>query len=105
MKDTIAKSCIVSAGHPQSAEAGLEMLKKGGNAVDAAIAAAFATTVVEPANCGIGGYGGSMVIYLASTGKTVSLDFNSKAPLSASADMYSLEGKAARETINSQEYN
>lgn len=51
----------VSAGHPLAAEAGTQMLNQGGNAIDAAIAAAFAVSVVEPYASGIGG-GGSVLI-------------------------------------------
>lgn len=52
----------VSAGHPRAAEAGMRMLERGGTAVDAAIAAAFADAVLQPASSGIGGGGAAIVL-------------------------------------------
>src|SRR5690625_3768769 len=46
---------VVSTSHPLAAQAGLQMLLKGGNAIDAAIAGAAAITIVEPVSCGLGG--------------------------------------------------
>ena len=65
---------------------GVEILKKGGNAVDAAVAVGYALAVVHPC-CGNLGGGGFMLIDLAS-GKDVVLDFRETAPLAASRDMY-----------------
>ena len=63
-------------GQPQGANVGMDVLAAGGNAVDAAVAAALVAGVVAVPSCGIGGYGGHMVIAL--TGKKVTaIAFNS----------------------------
>ena len=79
------RGMVVSADSLASA-AGLEVLRAGGNAVDAAIAVHFALAVVHPQAGNIGG-GGFMVLRTAS-GRAASLDFREKAPASASRDMY-----------------
>ena len=60
------------------------MLRAGGNAVDAAVAAGFTEGVVEPLHNGIAGYGGCLVIYLAGRRRVVAVDCNSTAPAAAS---------------------
>jgi gamma-glutamyltranspeptidase/glutathione hydrolase len=77
----IAKSAAVATGHPLGAAAGLEVLRDGGNAVDAAIASMLALCVVIPGSVGLGGYGGSAVIRLARTEQVIAVDFDSCAPL------------------------
>ena len=54
----------VAGPHPRTVQAGISILKEGGNAVDAAIASAFAEGVVEPSHNGIAGYGGCMATRL-----------------------------------------
>lgn len=83
---------MVVAAHPLAAEAGLDCLKKGGNAVDAAVATAFALNAAEPFASGIGG-GGFMVIYLAKEKKVTVINFREKAPSRAFPDMFVDQGK------------
>ena len=80
-----SKGAVVSA-HPLASMVGLSILKKGGNAVDAAIATQLALAVVYPGAGNIGG-GGFMVAHLK-TGKNITLDYREKAPAKASRDMY-----------------
>lgn len=79
----------VTAGHPLGARVGAEILRRGGNAVDAAVATAFAMAVVEPFMSCLAG-GGSMLIHRPRTGASVALDFNVEAPRRAHARMYPL---------------
>jgi gamma-glutamyltranspeptidase / glutathione hydrolase len=82
----MADSAMVVSAHPLASEVGSAIMKKGGNAVDAAIATQFALSVVFPAAGNIGG-GGFMVLRLKD-GTTATLDFREKAPAAAYTDMY-----------------
>ncbi len=84
----IATRGMVVAQHPLGARAGLEILAKGGNAVDAAVTTAFAMGVLQPLMNGIGG-GGQMIVRLGG-GTEGAVDYGMKAPLAASDDMYEL---------------
>ncbi len=79
----------VTAGHPLGAAVGAGILRRGGNAVDAAVATAFAMAVVEPFMSCLAG-GGSMLIHRPRRGESVALDFNVEAPAAAYARMYRL---------------
>jgi gamma-glutamyltranspeptidase/glutathione hydrolase len=79
-------------GYPGANEAGAEILAAGGNAVDAIVAAALAAGVVALPSCGIGGYGGHMIIGTANS-ELSAIDFNSTAPAAARPDMFQLDAK------------
>jgi gamma-glutamyltranspeptidase / glutathione hydrolase len=84
-RPTQSKGGMVAAAHPLATQAGVEMLEKGGNAIDAAVATTLAISVVEPFSAGIGG-GGFMLVKM---GKEMnSLDFRERAPLKATRNMY-----------------
>jgi gamma-glutamyltranspeptidase / glutathione hydrolase len=88
----VAKHGMVAAEHPLAADAGVQILKAGGNAVDAAAAAALAVGVANPSSCGIGG-GGFMVIYVAHSHQVYALDYREKAALTAKTSVYMRDGK------------
>lgn len=82
----LSESAMVVCAHPLATKVGVDILKKGGNAVDAAIATQFALAVVYPVAGNIGG-GGFMILRLASD-SLAALDYREKAPASASPTMY-----------------
>ncbi|HVX41426.1 MAG TPA: gamma-glutamyltransferase [Gemmatimonadaceae bacterium] len=77
-KRLVAMHGMVASGNPYASEAGLEMLRKGGNAIDAAVAATFAVGVVEPMMSGLGA-GGGMLIWRQSADSADYIDFYSQA--------------------------
>ncbi len=79
----------VAAAKPEASQVGVDILKKGGNAVDAAVATAFALGVLEPNASGLGG-GGFMIVKLAGMKDAVVIDFRETAPAAARPDMYAL---------------
>ncbi len=88
-EEAVAEHGMVAAKHPLAVEAGLQVLKEGGNAVDAAITAALAMSVLDPAMNTIGG-GGFMLFHQASTGENYAVDYFMTAPQAATPDMYEI---------------
>lgn len=80
---------VVSTSKVEASRIGAEILRKGGNAIDAAVAAGFALGVVEPNSSGLGG-GGFMLIRIAKTGETVFIDFRERAPQKSSPEMWTV---------------
>ena len=83
---TISKNGMVSSAHPLASKVGIDILKSGGNAFDAAVAVHFALSVVYPNAGNIGG--GGFAIYRLENGEIGSLDFREKAPINSTRDMY-----------------
>ena len=81
-----ASNGMVVTTHPAASKIGLDILKNGGNAIDAAVAVNFALAVCHPAAGNIGG--GGFLVYRTAKGKAYTLDYREMAPLSSSRDMY-----------------
>ena len=82
-----AKKAMIVAAQPEATEAGAEILKAGGNAVDAAMACALVQGVVDPMMCGIAGFG-SCGIAMPGSGFHGYIDFHAPAPLAVRPDMW-----------------
>jgi gamma-glutamyltranspeptidase/glutathione hydrolase len=89
----------VAAAHPLAAEAGASVMRRGGNAVDAAVAAAFALNVVEPQSSGIGG-GGFALVYTARDRTVHAIDFREVGPAAARPDLYVRDGQPRQDLAN-----
>ena len=83
----VAKHGMVSSANMYATEAGLQVLKEGGNAIDAAVTVGFTLAATFPRAGNLGG-GGFMLIYLADPKKMVAIDYREKAPKAASRDMF-----------------
>ena len=84
---TIAKHGMVVTGEDIAAQVGVEVLQKGGNAIDAAVTVGFVKAVTYPQAGNIGG-GGFMLIYSAKTKQVVAIDYREKAPAKATRNMF-----------------
>lgn len=83
---TYARNGMVVSDNHIASTIGVELMKQGGNAIDASIATAFALAVTHPAAGNIGG--GGFMVYLPNKGKATTIDFREKAPLAASPTMF-----------------
>ena len=81
-KRAVGSNGMVSSAHPLASEAGLTVLREGGNAVDAAVATAFAIGVVEPEMSGVGG-SGAMLVWMAKDRRADFLDFYAAQPIAS----------------------
>src|SRR5215468_5489729 len=86
MHPTHAPHAMVATVHPEASQAGVVIMQRGGNAVDAAVAVGFALAVVYPEAGNIGG--GGFMLFRRPDGEVHFLDYREKAPSKAKADMY-----------------
>ncbi|HUQ49527.1 MAG TPA: gamma-glutamyltransferase family protein, partial [Terriglobales bacterium] len=85
-KPAHAERAMVASVHELASKAGIDMMRAGGNAIDAAVATSFVLAVVHPQAGNLGG--GGFILYRTSSGAVHFLDFREKAPKAATADMY-----------------
>jgi gamma-glutamyltranspeptidase/glutathione hydrolase len=92
--EVVAENGVVVGGHQLEADAGVRIMQEGGNAIDALVAAAFVGFVVEPASCGLGGYG-RLSIYLGQRQEFITIDHYVRAPLKAHRHMFELDTESS----------
>ncbi len=93
--EVVVEHGAVATAHPIAAQVGVDILKSGGNAVDAAIATGFCLNVVEPASSSIAGHG-QMIVHIAAEQRTVAIDYGHRAPRAAKPDTFRVIGQAVR---------
>ncbi len=90
--EVVVEHGAVATAHPTAAQAGVDVLKDGGNAVDAAITTGFCLAVIEPWNSSIAGHG-QMIVHLAAERRSVAIDYGHRAPRAATAGMFRVTGQ------------
>lgn len=90
--ETVATNGMVASGHPLATQAGVNALKSGGNAIDAAVAVGLTLGVVDGHNSGIGG--GCFMLIRRANGEFIAIDGREKAPAAATRNMFLREGQA-----------
>ncbi|MCY4528237.1 MAG: gamma-glutamyltransferase [Chloroflexi bacterium] len=91
--EVVVEHGAVATAHPIAAQVGVDVLRSGGNAVDAAIATGFCLNVIEPWNSSVAGHG-QMIVHMAGEGRSVAIDYGHRAPRAATADMFRVTGQA-----------
>ncbi len=86
---------MAATAHPLASQAAAQVLKDGGTAADALVAAALVLAVVEPYSSGLGG--GGFLLYRTASGEVIALDFRERAPWAAGPDLFLRDGKAVPE--------
>jgi gamma-glutamyltranspeptidase / glutathione hydrolase len=97
----VAEHGMVASQEAQATRIGVDILKKGGNAVDAAVATGFALAVTLPRAGNLGG-GGFMLVHIARTGETMAIDYRETAPAAATRDMF-LDAKGEPDPAKSRD--
>ena len=90
--EVIVEHGAVATAHPIAAQVGVDILKSGGNAVDAAVATGFCLNVIEPWNSSVAGHG-QMIVNMTEEGRSVAIDYGHRAPKAASPDMFRVIGQ------------
>ena len=91
--EVVVQHGAVATAHPIAAQVGVDILKSGGNAVDAAIATGFCLNVVEPASSSIAGHG-QMIVHIATERRSIAIDYGHRAPQAATPDTFRVIGQA-----------
>ncbi|MCE2456508.1 MAG: gamma-glutamyltransferase [Dehalococcoidia bacterium] len=90
--EVVVEHGAVATAHPIAAQVGVDILKSGGNAVDAAVATGFCLNVIEPWNSSIAGHG-QMIVHMSAEGRSVAIDYGHRAPKAATAAMFRVTGQ------------